>query len=163
MRLRVNSRVEWVISTTYMHTLWPIPGEMIMNCSWTFMNCSWMFVSKKLWTFRSVHLSVHELFMNIIEPQMRLSWKFMSYILYMNTLFMNLGCSWTAMNSDNSWTFTNVHLKCSRTIHECSWTTKWDIHEIQVVNNSSQFMKLYMSLMNFHEVAMNRIKTCPSS
>ena len=47
-------------------------------------------------------------------------------------------------------------------IHQSSWKSLINVHELnnetnQVHNNSSQFMK--QSLMNFHELAMNRIKT----
>ena len=98
------------------------PGEMIMNCSWTFMNSSWMFVNKKLWTFMNVHQRVHERFMNILEQQMRLSWKFMSaWTYYIHELAL---CSWTCVVHERSWTQI-IHEP--RLIHERPWTRQ--IHE----------------------------------
>ena len=115
------------------------------DCSWTFMNSSWMFVNKKPWTLMNVHQRVHVRFVNIIEQQKRLSWKFMSSWTY---FFHELAlCSstwvvherlWTQIIHEQAlvherpwthnihepyskWTFMNVHQRCLWTIHEYSW------------------------------------------
>ena len=123
------------------------PGEMIMNCSWTFMNSSWMFVNKKLWTFMNVHQRVHERFMNILEQQMRLSWKFMSswtYSVHELTLFTSMGCSWTVMNSDNSWTRASSWTTMNSNEH--SWTFLKCVHELFMNVPEQQMRHSWMQL-----------------
>ena len=87
-----------------------IPGEMIMNCSWTFMNSLWMFVNGS-WIFRNNEWDFH-------------SW---TYSVYEHSL-----CSWTWVIHERSWTqiideperVLNDHelKKCmSQIVNELSW------------------------------------------
>ena len=64
------SMIAWWFLMTSIPNLRCVP----VRWSWTVMNSSWMFVNKKLWRFMNV--------MNIIEQQMRLSWKFKSSWTY---------------------------------------------------------------------------------
>ena len=114
---------------------WPRPGEMIMNCSWTFMNSSWMFVNKKLWTFLNAHQRVHERFKNILEQQMS-SWTYSVHELPL--------CSWTWVVHERSWTQI-IHEQ--GLVHERPWTQQI---MNQIVNKHSwTFIKCV------HELFMN--------
>ena len=104
-----------------------------------FMNSSWMFANKKA---MNVQQYVYELFMNILEQQIRLSWKFMSSLTY--SFHERSRCSWTWVVHE--WPLTQIIYEPELN-HERTWT--------EIIHESDGYWKFITFIKCVRELFMN--------